>query len=85
MILRDFSFSSLRDSGFFFFYWTFYVFTSQILSLSPISPASHPPCFYEDAPTPNKPLQPTHYHVNIMAFPYTGEMRIHRTKGFSSY
>jgi hypothetical protein len=42
------------------------------------NPLSHPssPCFHEGAPFPT---------LTALAFPYTGESRLHRTKGLFSY
>jgi hypothetical protein len=39
-----------------------------------------PTCFYKGAPLP-----PTHSHLTTLAFPYTGEYCLHKTKGVSSY
>ena len=54
--------------------------------LSPflVSPQQTPilspsPCFYEGAPTP------TYSHLTSLAFPYTGALSLHRTKGFHSH
>ena len=44
---------------------------------APIPSAS--PCFYEGDPPP------THSYLTALAFPYTGALSLHRTKGFSSH
>jgi hypothetical protein len=46
------------------------------------TPLSHPPslCFYGDIPHP-----PTHPCLTALAFPYTGTLSLHRTKGLSSH
>jgi hypothetical protein len=51
---------------FFCFYWIFYLFTFQVLSLFPISPLElspsnlPSPCFYEGVPPPTYTLPPHH-------------------------
>lgn len=47
--------------------------------LSPIPPPPPP------ASVRMLPLPLTHYHLNTLAFPYTGASSLHRTEGFSSY
>lgn len=46
----------------------------------PLSPmlSSSTPCFYEGVSR-----SPTQYHLIALACPYTGESRLHRTKGFT--
>jgi hypothetical protein len=79
-----------RDKRYFksdFVYCIFYVFTFQMLYPFLVSllepPLSHSPFswFYEGAPPPTHP----HSHLTALAFPYTGESSLHRTKGLSSY
>lgn len=48
--------------------------------LFPPIPSPHSLCFYEDVPIPTHPS-----HLNALAFRYTGETSLHRTKGFSLY
>ena len=51
--------------------------------VSPLAnPLSHPHlyCFYEDAPDP-----PTNTQLTALAFLYTGESSLHRTKGLPSH
>ena len=40
---------------------------------------------YSPASTRVFPHPPTHYHFPVLAFPYTGTLSLHRTKGLSSY
>lgn len=47
----------------------------------PLSPLPPPP----PASMKMLPLPPTHSNLNTLAFPYIGEMSLHRTKGFSSH
>jgi len=65
-----------------FSFWIVCVFTFQrlfpfLVLLSFIPPPSTSVRMF--------PLSDTHSHLNTLAFPYTGERSIHRTKGFSSY
>ena len=53
------------------------------LSMFPLwCPLSHPSytCFYEDVPPSTYPS-----HLTILAFLYTGELSLYRTKGFSFF
>jgi hypothetical protein len=56
-----------------------------MLSPFPVSPLENP---YPFLPPPASlrvlTHPPTHSHLTALAFPYTGESSLHRTKGFSS-
>jgi hypothetical protein len=71
----------------FFFNRIFYLFIFPSLSLFPLHkpplqtpyPILPSPCFFEGAPLP------THFYLPTLAFPYTGALSLHRTKGLSSH
>ena len=70
---------------FFFFYWIFYLYTFQILSSLTVPPPETP---YTIPPPPASIRvlpQPTHSCLPALAFPYTGALSLHRTKGLSSH
>ena len=72
--------------AFIYLHQIFYVFTFQMLSPFLISPLETsypipPPCASMGA----LPLPPTHSHLTSLAFPYTGELSLYRTKGLSSF
>jgi hypothetical protein len=53
------------------------LFLFQVSLLQTLYSPSPPPCFYEGAPT--------HSCLTALAFPYTGESRLHWTKGVPPY
>ena len=57
-----------------------------MLSPFPVSPPETP---YPILPPPASmrvlPHPPTHFCLPILAFPYTGALSLHRTKGLSSH
>ena len=50
-------------------------------------PLRNPPSLIPVPPASMRvlPHPPTHSHLTVLAFPYTGASSFHRTKGFSSY
>jgi hypothetical protein len=53
------------------------------LSQFPLGNLPNPPnslCFYEGTPHP-----PTHSHLTVLVFSYTGALSFHRTKGLSCW
>ena len=71
---------------FFFFYWIFYLFTFPMLSPFLISPLETSyPIHPAHASMRVLPHSPTHSCLHVLAFPYTGVSRLHRTKDLSSH
>ena len=64
------------------FYWLFYLFTLQIVSPLPI-----PRPLHTLLPASMRVLSyiPTHSHLTILAPPYAGALKLHRTKGLLSH
>jgi hypothetical protein len=78
---------SIQFSGFFFFLFLlpsfFSFFDIFFIYISNVIPF---PCFPFEAPYPiiSPPVhQPTHSAFSVLAFPYTGALSLHRTKGLS--
>lgn len=62
--------------------YIYYFYISSVISFPDFpsrNPLSHPPFpyFYDDAPPP------THFCLIALAFPHTGALSFHRTKGLS--
>jgi hypothetical protein len=80
---RTLKFHLTPNSFFFFFYLIFSLFTFQMLSLFPVSPLEHP---YPIHPSPTSMRVLPHSSTHpLLAFPYTGASRFHRTKDLSSH
>jgi hypothetical protein len=62
------------------FYWIFYLFTFQILFLFAVSLHN----LFIPSPLPLLLWGWSHSHLIALAFPYTGALGSHRTKGLSS-
>jgi hypothetical protein len=78
-----------RDTFFFFFlffYWRFSLFTFQMLSPFPPPPPEAPyPIFPLPASIRMLTYLPTHSQLPALAFPFTGALSHHRTKGLSHW